>query len=98
MIKLINMHPQLLEQFYNPPNLKILSGLEFDRVMIKVIMAFQSTVMIVNKKITVVITVIGSGDVTNLPHYKNSRPENYNGSGRGRVPFLYSNNSSGCCC
>ena len=53
--------------------------------------------MITNSGITVVITVTDSEGVTNLPHYKNSRPENLKGSGRGRVPASYSSNSSGAC-
>ena len=39
-------------------------------------MAWSSIVMISNSGITVVITVTDSEGVTNLPHYKNSRPEN----------------------
>ena len=42
----------------------------------RMIMAWLATVMIINKMITVVITVTDTEGVTNLPHYKNSRPEN----------------------
>ena len=56
--------------------LKILSGMEIDRAMIK-----GDHDLIINSidhysGITWVITVTDSEGVTNLPHYKNSRPEN----------------------
>src|SRR4051794_23300736 len=36
--------------------------------------------------------------VTNLHHYKNSRPDNLKGSVRGKVSVSYSNESPGSCC
>src|SRR4051812_24498649 len=37
--------------------------------------------MVINKMITVVITVTDTEGVTNLPHYRNSHPENLSGGG-----------------
>ena len=41
-----------------------------------------AAVMVIHKMITVVITVTDTEGVTNLPHYRNSRPENLSGSGK----------------
>ena len=48
MIKLMNMHPKILRaRFTIHIDLKILSGLEFDRAMIKVIKAGLATVIMI---------------------------------------------------
>ena len=70
MIKFIGWHPQFVEQFYN---LKILSGMEIDRAMIKVIKAGLATVIIitVGDYCSVTPGVLQISTTT-----KNSRPEN----------------------
>ena len=62
-----------LELVYSPPNLKILSGLEFDRAMIKVIKAGLATVIMITVGDYCSVT---PGKLQISTTNKNSRPEN----------------------
>ena len=69
--QVIDMQPQFLEQDLQSTIIwKFYPGGKLTGLWSKVIMAWLATVRIINKRITVVITVTDTGGVTNLHHYK----------------------------